>query len=108
MNQPLTSHIFLTQNDAVDERGSGGFGDTSPVPTMSSTRSWSSVLSLLTLPTAGDKLRLVLDESVASGCCLFVFAAVRKKRRLCQTIQDEQVIISSMLDWLRHIKLRCV
>jgi hypothetical protein len=48
---------------------------------------WHDLLPVLALPSTSDKLRLVLDECVTSGCCLFIFAAVRKKRKHCQTIQ---------------------
>ena len=55
-----------------------------------------------------QKAKDVLEEAVAHGNCLVLFAYLRTKRKQCESLAQEQVLLATLLDWFRHIKMRYV
>ena len=69
---------------------------------------WALVLQLLALPANEKKTTDVLEEAVAHGNCLVLFAYLRRKRKQCESLAQEQALLATLLDWFRHIKMRYV
>ena len=68
------------------------------------TSTWSQVNSSLTFPRQ-DKIPAFLEHCVASGYCLPIYSYICHKLSNCQSIKDEEVLLVSLLDWLRHFQL---
>jgi hypothetical protein len=70
---------------------------------------WNSVNDVLKFPSRQEKITLFIDHCLNRGYALLIYSYVTQKRTdatYCLTIKDEEVLLSSLLDWLRHIKLR--
>uniref|UniRef100_A0A0K2V8P6 Ectopic P granules protein 5 homolog [Megachile rotundata] n=1 Tax=Lepeophtheirus salmonis TaxID=72036 RepID=A0A0K2V8P6_LEPSM len=64
---------------------------------------WSFVLEYITfLPT---NVKEILDSAVKMGHLLVLVTYVRKKKVNCKSIREEEVLLSSILDWFRQIQL---
>ena len=73
------------------------------------TTKWNSVNAVLKFPTRQEKITLFIDHCLNMGYALLIYSYSTQKRidaTHCLTIKDEEVLLSSLLDWLRHIKLR--
>ena len=66
--------------------------------------SWSSILEHISWPSS-PRIQQLLEEAVQSGhvLLLFSFLLFRRPRAACE--KDEQVIASTVLDWLRSLSL---
>jgi hypothetical protein len=69
---------------------------------------WSSIISDLSLPTDQNRVRALLERSVGEGHCLLLYAYLRLRLPKCLDIKEESVVIKSVMDWLRHLKMRYV
>jgi len=69
------------------------------------TPSWETVRHALSWPNA-SKMKVLLDQAVTKGNCLFLFSYINHKMPTCISIQEEQVLTSSLLDWLRLMSLQ--
>jgi hypothetical protein len=61
---------------------------------------WSSILDHISWPS-GNRIKQILDQSVASGHILLLHAYILFKRPQCISSKEEQVLASTVLDWLR-------
>ena len=66
---------------------------------------WHDVLTAVTFPRQ-DKIPAFLEHCVAKGHCLPIYSYICQKLTTCQSIKDEEVLLVSLLDWLRHFHLR--
>ena len=66
---------------------------------------WHDVLTAVTFPRQ-DKIPAFLEHCVAKGHCLLIYSYICQKLTTCQSIKDEEVLLVSLLDWLRHFHLR--
>ena len=70
---------------------------------------WSKLVSILKFPSRQEKITLFIDHCLTNGHVLLLYAYITQKRvdgTTCSSIKDEEVLLSSLIDWLRHIKLR--
>jgi len=65
--------------------------------------SWNVVQSQIKWPT-GTKVKELLEASVSTGNCLVLFSYVDLKHGECLNSQEEQVLASSLLDYLRQLQ----
>ena len=61
---------------------------------------WGPILDHISWPS-GSRIQQLLDQSVASGHILLLFSYISFKRPQCISSKEEQVLASSLLDWLR-------
>lgn len=67
--------------------------------------SWPEVLTLIKFPEDKQKVTLILDAAVSGGHCLTLYAVLRQRRPQFTTIEQEETLLSSLLDWFRHLHL---
>ena len=70
---------------------------------------WMKIASILKLPSRQEKITSFIDHCLSNGHVLLLYAYITQKRAdgsSCTSIKDEEVLLSSLIDWLRHIKLR--
>lgn len=68
--------------------------------------SWEQILPLVALPKDKDKLSQCLENAVAKGHCLLLYASLQKSKKQCLSISDEATLLSSsLIDWLRHLEM---
>ena len=70
---------------------------------------WNAVISSISFPSRKEKLTPFLEHCVAQGHGLLIYTYVNQRRtngEQCKSIKDEEVLVVSLLDWLRHIRLR--
>ena len=70
---------------------------------------WNNVISILKFPSRQEKVTSLIDHCLSNGHALLIYAYVTQKRTNgthCLSIKDEEVLLSSLIDWLRHFKLR--
>ena len=75
----------------------------------SSENKWNKIISILKFPSRQEKVTLFIDHCLTNGRVLLLNAYIIQKRAdgsSCSSIKDEEVLLSSLIDWLRHIKLR--
>ena len=72
---------------------------------------WNSVLPILASATSpktpedpNKTQRAMLEVAVKEGYVLVLFLHLRKRRPMCINLREEDVLIATILDWLRHIK----
>ena len=69
-----------------------------------SDNSWGAVLGLLAWP-AGTRMTQVLEQSVQAGHILLLHAYLSYRRPQAASIKEEQMLASSVLEWLRSLSL---
>ena len=72
---------------------------------------WNFIIKVLAYPSRQEKVMQFLEVCVAHGHALLIYAYIIQRRtngEHCKSIRDEEVLLVSLLDWLRHIQLRCV
>ena len=72
---------------------------------------WNFIIKVLAYPSRQEKVTQFLEVCVAHGHALLIYAYIIQRRangQHCKSIKDEEVLLVSLLDWLRHIQLRCV
>lgn len=70
---------------------------------------WNKIVTILKFPSRQEKVTSFIDHCLNNGHALLLYAYISQKRAdgaSCSTIKDEEVLLSSLIDWLRHIKLR--
>ena len=70
---------------------------------------WNRISSILKFPSRQEKITSFIDHCLSNGHVLLLYAYITQKRAdgsSCTSIKDEEVLLSSLVDWLRHIKLR--
>ena len=69
---------------------------------------WTNMISMVKFPSRQEKSTQLLEQCVSQGHVLLLYAYVKQRRcdpSYCKSIKDEEVLISSLLDWMRHLKL---
>merc|ERR1712098_490411 len=66
--------------------------------------SWQNVLDHISWPT-GTRIQQILGQAVQSGHVLLLFAYLQFRRPQASSIKEEQMITSTVLEWLRNISL---
>ena len=67
---------------------------------------WVPVLDELVLPSDTNRSRALLERCVQEGHFLVLYAYLRKRLPKCLDIGEESVILKSVMDWFRHLKMR--
>ena len=67
---------------------------------------WVPVLDELVLPSDTNRSRALLEDCVQEGHFLVLYAYLRKRLPKCLDIGEESVILKSVMDWFRHLKMR--
>ena len=70
---------------------------------------WNTVISILRFPSRQEKVTIFLEHCISHGHVLLIYAYIKQRRtngEHCKSIKDEEVLLSSLLDWMRHINLR--
>lgn len=67
---------------------------------------WELVLPLIDLCWEKKKVEEMLDFAVKEGFLLLLYLYLRKRRPLCQNLQDESNLISTILTWLKDTKYK--
>lgn len=92
---------------ATEGRGGDLPGLVAALPPSPTTTSWNSgIVSLAKLPQKQDSA--LLEHCVSNGYCLTLYLSLLQRRPLCKSVRDEEVLLSSLLDWIRHLNLRLV
>jgi len=63
---------------------------------------WSSILDHISWPS-GNRIKQLLDQSLSSGHLLLLYGYILFKRPQCISSKEEQVLASTVLDWIRHL-----
>lgn len=84
--------------DSDDEDGEGAEVQAGDV--------WAGVTENAVLPPDANRVREILDVSVKEGHCLLLYAYLRQRLPKCLNVQDENVMIASVVDWMRHLKMK--
>ena len=63
---------------------------------------WSCILDHISWPS-GNRIIQLLDQSLSSGHILLLYAYILFKRPQCISSKEEQVLASTVLDWVRHL-----
>ena len=79
-----------------------------PSPSRLRGDAWEELLLPRAMELPSEKLKDMLQFSLEQGNILVLYFHLRKKRPTRKNIQEEEAMISTVLDWLRHIKMRCV
>ena len=68
------------------------------------------VLEELVLPSSdgANRCRALLERCVQEGHFLVLYAHLRRRLPRCLDIAEEAVILKSVMDWFRHLKMRWV
>lgn len=66
---------------------------------------WSEILPFIQLPAEKEKYQQCLERAVKEGHCLILFASLRISRSKCTSMGDERALISTLIDWFRHLEL---
>ncbi len=69
---------------------------------------WQGILSEMSLPADQNRLRALLDCCVSEGHCLLLYAYLGLRLPKCLDIREESVVLKSLMDWFRHLKMRWV
>ena len=69
--------------------------------------SWGHAKQIIMWPS-GIKVKEVLDQSVQLGNCLVIYAFIDLKHGECLNSQEEQVLASSLLEYIRLLQSVCV
>ena len=100
-------------SDEEEEEGGGGGGDAPTLPHFSPSRvvrrggdAWEHLMSDNVMRLPETKVKDMLLYSLEQGHVLVMYYYLRKKRPVCQDIKEEEAMISTVLDWLRNIKMR--
>ena len=67
---------------------------------------WVPLLDELVLPSDTNRSRALLERCVQEGHFLVLYAYLRKRLPKCLDIGEESVILKSVMDWFRHLKMR--
>lgn len=67
---------------------------------------WAEVSSEISLPMDGSRVREMLDHCVKEGHCLLLYAYLRIKLPKCVNVKEENVVLNSIIDWMRHLKMK--
>ena len=65
---------------------------------------WTDALAHISWPT-GTRISQILEQSVQSGHILLLHAYLKYRRPQVSSIKEEQMITSTLLDWLRNLSL---
>ncbi len=87
--------------DVEDDEGQLNAPTTSP-----GSDAWLPILQMTSLPQEANRTRDVLDHAVQHGHALVLYLYLRKRQPTCLSLKEESVLILSIIDWLRHFKLR--
>ena len=59
-----------------------------------------------TAASPDSKVTQALEESVRKGYVLYLYLYLRRKGPSCKDIHEENALISTILEWMRHLKYR--
>ena len=65
---------------------------------------WEHVNKSITFPDT-EKVSGFLDRCVSRGYCLILFSYVTRQLRFCRGLKDEEVLLASLIDWMRRLNL---